>query len=131
MMWHRWQKDQVESKLGNEESGGEATPSAAPAKTPNTRIRKGRSKKMSAADRPKRPSLRVVPRHEERPGNIPYHLAWYYRKDTRPAGPFTLEEMVELLELEKISAQTLVWSESIVEDWTPAAEITLLNEMLQ
>ncbi len=131
MTWFLGRKSQVESKRLDSEGGGSPTSAtvAAPP-SPPTRILKGRKKKLAQAERAKRPGLRVVSRLEERPGKIPHHLAWYYRKETRPAGPFTLEEMVGLLDDGKIQGHTLVWSESIVEDWTPANEVSLLGEML-
>jgi len=130
MTWHRWRKDRTEAKLTEGNGAAGASPAPESIAVPRTRIRKGRRKKVAQAERAKRPSLRVVARQDVRPGKIPHHLAWYYRKETRPAGPFTLEEMVSFLDNGRIGPSTLVWSESIVEDWTPADEVTLLADML-
>ncbi len=131
MTWHRWRKSRVESKHTDTVGGGQAPAVAEePPIAPAARILKGRKKKVAQAEQPKRPSLRVVSRYEERPDKIPHQLAWYYRKETRPAGPYTLEEMVGLLDEGRIQGHTLVWSESNVEDWTPADEVTLLTSML-
>lgn len=74
-------------------------------------------------------TLRALSRMELRPTDIPHHLAWYYRVDTRAAGPYTLEEIVDYMDRGRITEKTLVWSENLLEDWTPVRDVDLLHAM--
>ena len=110
-------------------SDAEPTPasdSAAPA-APAVRIRKSRRRRLGKLA-PKARAISVVSRHEARQ-DPPPHLAWYYRKDTRPAGPFTMEEMVSMMTAGRFGPETLVWSEDVVEDWTPLKDVEVLSLM--
>ena len=74
------------------------------------------------------PTLRVVSHNDERE-EIPHDEAWYFRKDTRPAGPHTRQEIDALIRKGRISADTLVWTQSLTQDWTAAGELEALQPL--
>jgi hypothetical protein len=67
----------------------------------------------------------LIRRGEER-RPIHHSVAWYFRHDTRPHGPHTLEEMRRFVAAKRVGPETLVWSERVVGDWTPAEAVPVL-----
>lgn len=104
----------------------ERTRAAAPAEKQHVPLPK--NAKPQRRNRARQPSLTVVPRAEAMI-EIPQELAWYFRKDTRPSGPHTLERMMTFLEQGRINEDTLVWSEGLTYDWVAVKDVEVFTSL--
>jgi len=56
------------------------------------------------------------------PGSENNDARWYYGREGRTIGPVRLSEILDMIRLQVITRETLVWSEDLVE-WQPAGRI--------